>query len=172
VRFPVEVTKAVAAAVGAERTAIRLSPYSSFEGMLMDEPEPTFAYLLEQLKPIGLAFLHLIEARIQGNDDSDCGGQKSVDWMVREWENVSPILIAGGFSPESAKQSVEEKYKDFDVVIVFGRYFVTNPDLVYRVREGVPLSAYDRKVFYTPKKPEGYIDYPMSQQYLQAVASA
>jgi NADPH2 dehydrogenase len=172
VRFPVEVTKAVAAAVGAERTAIRLSPYSSFEGMLMDEPEPTFAYLLEQLKPMGLSFLHLIEARIHGNDDSTCGGQKSVDWMVRAWENVSPVLIAGGFSPESAKQSVEEKYKDYDVVIVFGRYFVTNPDLVYRVREGLPLSAYDRKVFYTPKEPKGYIDYPLSQQYLQAAASA
>jgi NADPH2 dehydrogenase len=43
---------------------------------------------------------------------------------------------------------------------------------VYRVREGVPLSAYDRSVFYTPKKPEGYIDYPLSPQYLQAAASA
>jgi NADPH2 dehydrogenase len=171
-RFHLEVTKAIAAAIGAERTGMRLSPYSSFNGMLMDEPEQTFAFLLEKLKPLGLSYLHLIEARIEGNDDSECGGQKSVDWMVEVWGNVSPVLIAGGFNPESAKQAVDEKYKDFDVVIVFGRYFVTNPDLVYRVREGLPLAGYDRKVFYTPKEPKGYIDYPLSQQYLQTVAAA
>lgn len=168
-RFPLEVTKAVAAAVGAERTAMRLSPYSDFEGMLMDEPEPTFQYLLEGLKALKISYLHLIEARITGNDDSDCGGQKSVDWMVKAWDNVSPVLIAGGFLPESAKQAADEKYKDYDVVIVFGRYFVTNPDLVYRVREGLPLAAYDRKVFYTPKEPKGYTDYPLSPQYVAAV---
>lgn len=176
-RFHLEVTKAVIRAVGAERTAMRLSPYSSFGGMLMEsskgleEPEPTFAYLLEKLKPLGLSYLHLIEARIEGNDDSECGGQKSVDWMVRAWDNVSPILLAGGFLPGTAKQAVDEKYKDYNVVIVFGRYFVTNPDLVYRVREGLPLAAYDRKMFYTPKDPTGYIDYPSSQQYLQTVTA-
>lgn len=171
-RFHLEVTQAVINAVGANKTAMRLSPYSSFGGMLMEEPEPSFDYLLKKLKPLGLAYLHLIEARIEGNDDSDCGGQKSIDWMVKQWENVSPILIAGGFLPESAKQAVDEKYKDYDVITVFGRYFVTNPDLVYRVKEGLPLAAYDRKVFYTPKEPKGYIDYPLSQQYQQTVAAA
>jgi NADPH2 dehydrogenase len=43
---------------------------------------------------------------------------------------------------------------------------------VYRVREGLPLAGYDRKVFYTPKEPKGYIDYPLSQQYLQKAAVA
>lgn len=171
-RFHLEVTQAVAAAVGGGRTAMRLSPYSSFGGMLMEEPEPTFEYLLEKLKPLGLSYLHLIEARIEGNDDSECGGQKSVDWMVEAWANASPVLVAGGFSPDSAKDAVDEKYKDHDVVIVFGRYFVTNPDLVYRVKEGLPLAGYDRKVFYTPKEPKGYIDYPLSPQYLQAMAVA
>jgi NADPH2 dehydrogenase len=171
-RFHLEVTQAVINAVGADKTAMRLSPYSSFGGMLMEEPEPTFEYLLEKLKLLGLSYLHLIEARIEGNDDSECGGQKSVDWMVKAWDNVSPVLIAGGFGPETAKQAADEKYKDYDVVIVFGRYFVTNPDLVYRVREGLPLAGYDRKVFYTPKEPKGYIDYPLSQQYLQKAAVA
>lgn len=171
-RFHVEVTKAVIAAVGAERTAMRLSPYSSFGGMLMDEPEPTFEYLLQQLKPLGLSFLHLIEARIKGNDDSECGGQKSVSWMVKSWDNASPVLLAGGFSPESAKHAADKTYRDHDVVIVFGRYFVTNPDLVYRVKEGLPLEKYDRSVFYTPKDPKGYIDYPLSPQYVSALAVA
>jgi NADPH2 dehydrogenase len=165
-------TKAVIAAVGANKTAIRLSPYSDFNGMLMDEPEPTFEYLMKKLKPLGLSYLHLIEARIKGNDDADCGGQKNVGWMVKLWDNVSPIVLAGGFLPDTAKQTASETYKDYDIIVAFGRYFVANPDLVFRVKEGVPLEKYDRAVFYTPKTPKGYVDYPFSQQYLEAIASA
>jgi NADPH2 dehydrogenase len=171
-RFHLEVAKAVIAAIGAQRTAMRLSPYSDFNGMLMDEPEPTFRYVTEKLKGMGLAFLHVIEARITGNDDSDCGGQKNVRWMVEQWGNVSPVMLAGGFLPETAKQTVDETFKGYDVIIAFGRYFVANPDLVFRVKESVPLAMYDRSVFYTPKTPKGYIDYPHSQQYLKAMAKA
>ncbi|PVH95090.1 FMN-linked oxidoreductase [Periconia macrospinosa] len=171
-RFHLEVTKAVIAAVGADKTAMRLSPYSDFNGMLMDEPEPTFEYLLDQLKPLNLSYLHLIEARIKGNDDAECGGQKTVAWMIKQWDNASPVMLAGGFKPLSAKQAVDETFKDYEVIIAFGRYFVPNPDLVFRVREGVPLAGYDRSVFYTPKLPKGYIDYPFSQQYLEAAAKA
>jgi NADPH2 dehydrogenase len=166
-RFHLEVTKAVIAAVGADRTAMRLSPYSDFNGMLMDEPEPTFEYLLAGLKPLGLSYIHLIEARIKGNDDADCGEGKSVAWMVKMWDNTSPVVLAGGFKPLSAVQTVDEMYQEYDVVIAFGRYFVANPDLVFRVREGIPLSDYDRAVFYTPKVSKGYIDYPHSQQFLR-----
>jgi NADPH2 dehydrogenase len=171
-RYHLEVTKAVIVAIGSKRTAIRLSPYSDFNGMLMDEPEPTFKYLLERLKPLNLAYLHLIEARITGNDDSGCGGQKSVEWMVRQWENVSPVMLAGGFSPSLAKQVVQETYKAYDVLIAFGKYFVANPDLVFRVKEDVPLVKYDRAVFYTSKTHVGSIDYPNSRQYLDAMAKA
>lgn len=171
-RFHLEVTKAVIAAIGADRTAMRLSPYSDFNGMLMDEPEPTFEYLVKELNPLGLSFLHLIEARIKGNDDANCGGQKSVDWLVKLWDNVSPVVLAGGFLPDSAKSAADETYKDFDVIIAFGRYFVANPDLVFRVKKGVPLVRYDRSVFYTPKEPKGYTDYKFSKQYLEAAASA
>jgi NADPH2 dehydrogenase len=171
-RFHLEVTKAVIAAIGADKTAIRLSPYSDFNGMLMDEPEPTFEYLMKELKPLGLSYLHLIEARIKGNDDADCGGQKNVSWMVKLWDNVSPVVLAGGFLPDSAKQTADKTYKNYDVIVAFGRYFVANPDLVFRVKEGVPLVRYDRAVFYTPQEPKGYIDYPFSQQYLDATASA
>lgn len=170
-RFHIEVTKAVIAAVGSNRTAMRLSPYSDFNGMLMDEPEPTFSYLLDQLRPLKLAYLHLIEARIKGNHDSDCGGQKSVAWMLKQWGNAGPIVLAGGWTPLSVTEVVNTIYKDHEVIIAFGRCFVSNPDLVYRVREGVPLIGYDRAVFYTPKLAKGYIDYPYSAQYLQTAVS-
>lgn len=167
-RFILDLTKAIIAAIGPERVGIRLSPYSDFNGMLMDDPDPTFRYLTEQLRPLGLAYLHLVEARISGDGGADCGGQQTVKWMVELWDNASPVLLAGGFTPESARTAADETYKGFDVCIVFGRYFVTNPDLVYRVKTGVPLVAYDRKTFYTPKEPRGYIDYPFSAEYAAA----
>ncbi|EFQ27347.1 NADH:flavin oxidoreductase/NADH oxidase [Colletotrichum graminicola] len=167
-RFHLEVTKAVINAVGAHRTAVRLSPYSDFQGMLMDDPDPTFRYLVEQLKPLGLAYLHLIEARISGNEDTDCGGQRTVKWLVELWNNASPVSIAGGLTAESARKAVEETYKQYDVILAFGRCFIPNPDLVFRIREGIELEKYDRTYFYTPKLPTGYIDYPFSPQFKSA----
>ncbi|KAK3378783.1 hypothetical protein B0T24DRAFT_513679, partial [Lasiosphaeria ovina] len=52
-----------------------------------------------------------------------------------------------------------------NVVAVFGRYFLANPDLVFRVREGVELAGYDKTTFYKRQSPDGYVDYPFSAQY-------
>lgn len=169
-RFGVELMTAVAAAVGPDRAAIRLSPFSDFLGMLMTDPYPQFEYLVSQLKPLKLAYLHLIEARIRGNDDASCGEGHNVGFLVKLWDHTSPVLIAGGFTPESAKKAVDETYKDYDVAIVFGRYFVSNPDLVFRVTEGIPLKKYERTYFYTPKLTTGYTDYPFSEEFLAKVA--
>ncbi|KAL1870816.1 hypothetical protein VTK73DRAFT_2408 [Phialemonium thermophilum] len=168
-RFLFELTAAVAAAVGADRLGVRLSPYSDFLGMLMDDPDPTFRYVAEGLKSMGLAYLHLIEARIRGNDDADCGGQRTVKWLVDLWDNASPVLLSGGFDADSAKTAVDDTYKNHDVLIVFGRYFVANPDLVFRIKAGVALSKYERTYFYTPKLEKGYVDYPFSHEFLERI---
>ena len=59
-RFGIEVTKAVVEAIGAERTGIRLSPYSESQGMKMQDPKIGFGYLLDELKKFKLAYLHLV----------------------------------------------------------------------------------------------------------------
>lgn len=163
-RFAIEVTKAVVEAIGAEKTAIRLSPFSDYQGMLMDDPFPTFEYVVEQLKPLNLAYLHLIEARITGNDDSECGGDSNCGFLVKIWDNQSPVLLAGGFRPDLAQKAVDDTYKDYDIGIVFGRYFISNPDLVFRMKEAIDLVKYDRTHFYTLGS-EGYIDYPFCPQF-------
>jgi NADPH2 dehydrogenase len=170
-RFHLEVTRAIINAIGADRTAIRLSPYSTYQGMLMDNPVPTYKYLLDQLKPLGLAYLHLIEARIAGDSDQPLGSEHSVGWMIHQWDNVSPVLLAGGFTAESAKEAVDVQFKDHNVAIVFGRHFVSNPDLVYRIKRGMPFDKYDRAYFYAPAGAKGYIDYPYSQQFLSQPAA-
>lgn len=78
------------------------------------------------------------------------------------------MLVAGGFTPESAKRAVEDEYKKYNnVLMVFGRYFISNPDLVYRVKEGLPLARWDRSTFYIKESKKGYTDYPFSVELLR-----
>ena len=164
-RFAVEVSKAVVAAVGAERTGIRLSPFSTFQGMKMEDPYPQFGHLLGELKALKLAYVHLVESRVAGNADIE--PTDKVDPLLEVWGKTSPVLLAGGFRPESAKR-VGEEYPESEIVVVFGRYFISNPDLPFRVINGVELTDYNRTTFYTPKSPEGYTDYPFSEEFLKA----
>lgn len=162
-RFGLEVTKAVVDAVGADKVGIRISPYSPFQGMRMEDPVPQFTHFVKGLKEFKLAYLHVVESRITGNADVE--STEKVDFVIDIWGNTSPILIAGGFKPKSALEAADEQYKDKDIIIVFGRYFISTPDLVYRIREGIDLTPYDRDTFYAPKQAKGYTDYPYSEKY-------
>ncbi|KAL9008913.1 MAG: hypothetical protein Q9173_006009 [Seirophora scorigena] len=167
-RFLLEISKAVVAAVGADRVGIRLSPFSTFQGMGMADPFPQFSYLIRCLKDFKLAYLHMVESRISGSADIEA--TEKINFAVDIWGDTSPVLIAGGFTPDSAKRAVEDEYAGRDVGIVFGRYFISNPDLPFRVREGIALNAYDRGTFYTPKSAQGYVDYPFSSEFEEEVA--
>ncbi|GAB7346121.1 hypothetical protein MBLNU457_4871t1 [Dothideomycetes sp. NU457] len=165
-RFALEVSRAVADAVGADRTGIRLSPWSSFQGMKMADPIPQFSHLIRGLAELKLAYLHVVESRIAGNADIEA--TEKVDFAVEIWGKTSPVLIAGGFKAESARKLVDEEYKDADVGVVFGRYFISNPDLVFRVKEGIEFAKYDRDTFYNAKSEKGYTDYPFSEKFQEA----
>ncbi|KAJ5641697.1 Aldolase-type TIM barrel [Penicillium lividum] len=169
-RFALEVTKAVAEAVGADRTGIRLSPFSIFQGMRMEDPVPQFTYLAEQLKSYKLAYAHVVEARIAGNAEIEAS--EKLDFFFNAYEKASPVMVAGGYKPDSAREAVDAVYKDYDVLIAFGRSYITNPDLPFRVKSNVPLTPYDRDMFYRPKDPVGYIDYEFSAEFKAVQAGA
>lgn len=160
-RFGLEVSKAVVDAIGADKTGIRLSPWSTFQGMKMEDPLPQFSYLVEGLKKLKLAYVHLVESRIAGNADVET--TEKIDPFIDIWGKTSPILIAGGFKPDSARRAVDEEYTDKDIAIVFGRFFISNPDLVFRMKKGIEFQQYDRDTFYKAKSTEGYTDYPYSE---------
>ena len=164
-RFGLEVTKAVVDAVGSDRTGIRLSPWSTFQGMRMKDPLPQFSYVVEKLKALDLAYIHFVESRVSGNADQEPTG--SNDPFIDIWANQSPVLLAGGFKPDSAVRDAK-KYEDKDLAIVFGRYFISTPDLPFRLQHGVDFEPYDRDTFYVPKSEKGYIDYPFSKEFLEA----
>ncbi|KAK4126492.1 FMN-linked oxidoreductase [Parathielavia appendiculata] len=162
-RFAVEVVDAVVQAVGAERTGIRLSPWSTFQGMRMKDPVPQFEDVIRKISGFGLAYLHLVQGRIAGSEDSGGADEESLGFAAKLWNG--PLLIAGGLTAQSATSLVDEQFKDKNVVAVFGRWYISTPDLPFRIKEGIELNPYERLSFYAPKSPVGYIDQSFSKEY-------
>lgn len=169
-RFALEVTRAVVDAIGADRTAIRFSPYSTFQGMKMEDPQPQFAYLARELTPLKLAYTHLVEGRISGNADTESADE--LHFFLEAYKGAGPVVIAGGYQPESAREAVDQKYKDHDVIIGFGRPFTSNPDLPFRIKENVPLVPHKREVLYLVKDRKGYNDWEFSAEFKKAAEAA
>jgi 2,4-dienoyl-CoA reductase-like NADH-dependent reductase (Old Yellow Enzyme family) len=154
--------------MGAEKVGFRVSPWSPFQGMRMEDPVPTFSFLTQELKKMGLGYLHVIESRV--NNNVDCESTESIDFLLDIWGKEKPVLLAGGYTSENVWNAADSKYREFEVVFVFGRYFLSNPDLVHRIRHGLKLNGYDRSTFYTRGKTEqeGYTDYPFSPNFSAA----
>ena len=161
-RFGIEVAKSIAAAIGPERVGYRVSPFSPFQGMKMDDPVPQFTYLAEHLRDLKVAYLHIVESRISGAGDIE--GMDQVDFLVEAWGDFGTIILAGGFSPESATEALRKHRKD-NIAIAFGRTFLANPDLPFRIDKGLPLTKYNRDTFYVEQSPIGYTDYPFSPAF-------
>lgn len=76
------------------------------------------------------------------------------------------FLTCGMFNRDNAVPKLDADLSD---AIVFGRWFIANPDLVERFKNGWPLNAYDRSTFYGATPPEkGYIDYPSYDEELES----
>ncbi len=167
-RFCLRVVEEVVRQIGPARTGIRLSPFSPFAGMGMADPIPQFTNLIRGLKPFQLAYLHLVEPRVAGNQDVHPRTTQNLGFAVQEWDKSRPLLLAGGYDGERAKRAVEHDYKDRQVAIVFGRHWISNPDLPYRLKHGLELSPYDRGTFYAVKQAHGYTDYPFYEDFPDA----
>ncbi|KAF2623786.1 12-oxophytodienoate reductase 1 [Macroventuria anomochaeta] len=164
-RFAIEVTQAVVDAVGADKTGIPLSPFSEFQGIKMTDPIPHFADTIRRLNKFGLAYLHLVETSISGS--ADVKGYGILNTLLPYYRG--PLLIAGRYDSNTAKRLLED-HNDREIVVVFGQYFISNPDLVFRLPKGIEFSSYDRDSFYIPKTEKGYIDYPFSKEWKEVQA--
>ncbi|KAL4926566.1 alkene reductase [Aspergillus undulatus] len=174
-RFPLSVIKAVVDAIGAERTAIRYSPWGLFQGMGVDPADELieqFGYVARKTAEFGLAFVHLVEARIAGNTETEETGGKDLGFFFEAYGKASPIMVAGGYVGETAREAADEQYKGYDVLVAIGRPWIANPDLPFRVKRGIPLRPYEREHFYTVRSPVGYIDYEFSEEFKAAAAAA
>ncbi|KAH6867515.1 hypothetical protein B0T10DRAFT_451748, partial [Thelonectria olida] len=155
-RFAVEVTRAVANAIGSDRTAIRLSPWSRYQGMRMVDPVPQFSDLAQRLANLKLAYLHACES-----DAKDKG--EDIKFLLDAYGSANSVLVAGNYNTASAKKAVDDEYANHDVVVAFGRPYISNPDLVFKAKQGISFAPFDPKTMYG-QGDEGYIDYPFSRE--------
>lgn len=171
-RFGLDVTRAIITAMGgaSKKVAMRLSPWSDFttNGNDTADPVPQFSHMVSELKKLDLAYLHLVESRYAGDVATAAYHTltRRNDPFIELWGSQAPIILAGGFTPETAKKVTEETYPDRDVCVAFGRFYISTPDLPYRVHQGISLNPYIRATFYTKMSPVGYTDYSYSSQYL------
>lgn len=168
-RFTLEVVDAVTAAVGAHRTAIRLSPWGVFNGMDSGvSPIPQFSYIVAELQRRAnegreLAYVHLIEPRYVFLRPSATEWveftyvEGSNDFVRAIWKGV--LVRAGGFDLQQAKDAVAE---DDKLIIGVGRDFIATPDLVKRWKHGIKLNPHDRSTYYTSDE-VGYTDLPFAE---------
>jgi len=160
-RFGLEAVDAVVSAVGAQKTAIRLSPWGEFNEMRMKEPKPTFAYFAQQLKERypDFAYVHLVEPRVFGSVDREPDTGESNDFIRDIWL-PRPLITAGGYWRELAIEQAEKTGE----LIAFGRHYISNPDLPLRLRYNAALTPYDRDTFYAHESPKNYADYSFAKE--------
>lgn len=151
-RFTLEVLTAISQAIGAGRTAVRISPYSNYNSMPpYDDTAETYDYLTRELGKMGLAYLHIVEAALRKQGDEGT----TLRQQIRD--NFTGILILnGGYTGEKAAEAITNGKAD---MISFGSPFVSNPDLPYRIKHHIEWAQPDSKTFYTPGE-KGYTDYP------------
>jgi len=155
IRFVVEVVEAVAAAIGAGRTAIRVSPGHMFNDIVDANPLETHSALLDALPTARMAYVHVMLPDAFSPQLNNAGDPQAVLPTLRP--HVKGALIAAGnLTAASATAMIESGLIQ---LAVFGRPFIANPDLVERLKGGAALTAPREQLFYTPDA-EGYSDYP------------
>lgn len=156
-RFALEVTEAVAGAIGSSKTGIRLSPSGKFNDMHDSNPKHTFAYLVEQLNTLNLAFLHLVEPLSDVAEEENY--LTEVTSYFRSIYNGS-LITCGNFTQPTGNEAI--KRSDADMV-AYARLFLANPDLPERFAAHVPLNDPDPDTFYGGDE-TGYTDYPFMEK--------
>ncbi|MFD3538211.1 alkene reductase [Streptomyces sp. NPDC058662] len=148
VRFAIEVATAVADAIGAERTGLRISPGNPNNDITENDAAATYSTLLERLAPLDLAYLHVFE-----------GPDRDLTLQLRKaWPStfiLNPFTAPAATGPD-ALTLIEDGTAD---MLAYGAMFLANPDLPCRLAQGGPFNTPDHTTFYGGDQ-RGYTDYP------------
>ena len=153
-RFAIEIATRVAEEIGPKKTGIRLSPYGVFNDMeIFPDLEDAFEYLAEELGKLNLAYIHVVDHSAMGAPEVPA----SVKNKIRAAFGGT-IIISGGLDKSSAETALNEGQGE---LAAFGRPFISNPDLVFRMENDLEWAEADHKTFYSPGE-KGYTDYPVA----------
>ncbi|KAE9610806.1 putative 12-oxophytodienoate reductase [Lupinus albus] len=167
-RFLLEVVKAVVSAIGAERVAVRISPAIDFLDAVDSDPLGLGLAVIERLNNLQnelgskLSYLHVTHPRFLLKATTDIGIPNTEEEQAKLLRTLrkayeGTFMSAGGFTRDSGIEAIAQGYTD---LVSYGRYFISNPDLVLRFKLNAPLNDYKRKLFYTHDPVIGYTDYP------------
>ena len=150
-KLMLEVSKAVAAEVGAERTGIRISPVTPANDVSDSNPQPLFDYIVDHLSALKLVYIHVVEGATGGPRDV-----APFDYQSLRNRFKGAYIANNGYDFELASKVLSANEAD---LIAFGKLFIANPDLVERFKRGAPLNSPDKATFYGGGA-KGYTDYP------------
>lgn len=159
-RFLFDVIEAISDEIGAARTGIRLSPVTPANDVFDPEPQPLFEHVVNGLANHALSYIHIIEGTTGGSRDHQQGNEPfdyaALKKVYRDAGGKAAWMLNNGYDLALARQTIETGQAD---LIAFGRLFISNPDLVERLRLGAPLTPPDTNTFYGGGE-HGYTDYP------------
>lgn len=150
-RLLLEVMTAITREIGSGRTGLRLSPVTPANDAADSNPQALFNHVAEQLAPLKLAFVHVIEG--------STGGPRDVapfDYAALRERAKAPWMVNNGYDRQMALDAVASGAAD---VVAFGRPYISNPDLVERLKRDAPFAPLDRDTLYGGGA-QGYTDYP------------
>src|SRR5438445_365573 len=150
-RLTLEVTAAVVGEIGANRTGVRISPVTPANDVSDSNPQPLFDYIVDHLSARKLAYIHVIEGATGGPRDI-----APFDYGSLRRRFKGAYVANNGYDFELATNMLATGSAD---LIAFGKPFISNPDLVERLKQGAPLNAWDKATFYGGGA-KGYTDYP------------
>ena len=150
-RLMLEVAKAVAGEIGADRTGIRISPVTPANDISDSNPQPLFDYIVDHLAALQLVYMHVIEGATGGPRDI-----APFDYASLRKRFKGAYIANNGYDLDLAEKVLAANEAD---LIAFGKPFIANPDLVERFRTGAPLNTPDKNTFYGGGA-TGYTDYP------------
>lgn len=151
IRFAVEVAKATTAAIGAERVGMRISPYGVFNAQVPDaEMDAVYLRLIDELNALGLLYIHIVDHSAMGAPEVSSELKASIRAAFK-----GKYILSGGYDVARADADLDAQRGD---LVAFGRPFISNPDLVSKLKSDQELVAPDFSTFYTPGE-KGYTDY-------------
>ena len=151
-RLMLEVSRAVAAEAGPNRTGIRLSPVTPANDISDSNPQPLFEYITDQLSALKLVYIHVIEGATGGPRDN-----APFDYASLRKRFKGTYIANNGYDHGLAEKVLGDGNAD---LIAFGKPFISNPDLVARLKKNAPLNEPDKNTFYGGGA-KGYTDYPV-----------
>lgn len=150
-KLMLEVSKAVVGEAGGDRTGIRISPVTPANDVSDSNPQPLFDYIVDHLNALKLTYIHVIEGATGGPRDN-----APFDYASLRKRFKQAYIANNGYDFALAEKVLEAGAAD---LIAFGKPFISNPDLVERLKAGAPLNEWDKATFYGGGA-KGYTDYP------------